>query len=278
MADAAEQRIMLNEIQLAKEDYRIKKAKAEQSQNDAKTNDELAQAYVRLMKAEENYYSRTTRLASKTRKLQEQMGKGSTGGGKSTASSDAEREAKEQERLRQEAQKKELAAIRSLEDEKVRLIEDVYQRERETTILRFDREMEDIRTRLATEENLTVAAKEALNEKLAVLEKEKWIKLADINEKEMKAALEAEQKDYEARIKATDELIRKQEQEQKKKKDIYDVLGFKLNDEQKAAIDQSLQYALDSLHMFMDAYVQAAEAKRQIAGNSFWYQLYQLCQ
>ena len=267
MADAAEQRIMLNEIQLAKEDYRIKKAKAEQSQNDAKTNDELAQAYVRLMKAEENYYSRTTRLASKTRKLQEQMGKGSTGGGKSTASSDAEREAKEQERLRQEAQKKELAAIRSLEDEKVRLIEDVYQRERETTILRFDREMEDIRTRLATEENLTVAAKEALNEKLEVLEKEKWIRLSDINEKEMKAALEAEQKDYEARIKATDELIRKQEQEKKKKKnkDLYDILGFKLDDDQKRAIDQSLQYALDSVYTFMDAYVKAAEAKRQLA-------------
>jgi hypothetical protein len=267
MADAAEQRIMLNEIQLAKEDYRIKKAKAEQSQNDAKTNDELAQAYVRLMKAEENYYSRTTRLASKTRKLQEQIGKGSTGGGKSTASSDAEREAKEQERLRQEAQKKELAAIRSLQDAKVRLIDDVYQRERETTILRYDREMEDIRTRLTTEENLTVAAKEALNEKLAVLEKEKWIRLSDINEKEMQAAMDAEQRDYEKRIKATDELIKKQEQDKKKKKkkDIYDIFGFKLTDEEKAVIDESLQYALDSVYTFIDAYTQAAEAKKRLA-------------
>ena len=266
MADNTEKRIMLNEIELARKDYEIKKRKAEQSQNDAKTNDELAQAYVRLMKAEENYYSRTTRIASKMRKLQEGGSKSGGGSkGSSSGNSDAERQAKEQERIRKDAEKKELAAIRQSEDTKVALMENDYDRERAVTILKYDREIEDLKTRLETEENLTVAARQAMNDTIVNLEQQKWDKLADINDKEMKDALDTEQKDYEARIKATDELIRKQEQEQKKKKDIYDVLGFKLNDEQKAAIDQSLQYALDSLHMFMDAYVQAAEAKRQIA-------------
>lgn len=266
MADNTEKRIMLNEIELARKDYEIKKRKAEQSQNDAKTNDELAQAYVRLMKAEENYYSRTTRIASKMRKLQEGGSKGGGGSkGSSSGNSDAERQAKEQERIRKDAEKKELTAIRQAEDTKVALMENDYDRERAVTILKYDREIEDLRTRLETEENLTVAARQAMNDTIVNLEQQKWDKLADINDKEMKEALDAEQKDYEARIKATDELIRKQEQEQKKKKDIYDVLGFKLDDEQKAAIDQSLQYALDSLHMFMDAYAKAAEAKRQIA-------------
>lgn len=264
-ADLQERRIMMDEIQLAREDLRIKQARAAQSQNDAKVNDELAQATARLTKAETDYYMKTTRLQSKIRNNQNAIGGGSRSAGKGGGKNDAERQAKEQERIRKDAEKKELAAIRQAEDTKVALMENDYDRERAVTILKYDREIEDLRTRLETEENLTVAARQAMNDTIVNLEQQKWDKLADINDKEMKAALDAEQKDYEARIKATDELIRKQEQEQKKKKDIYDVLGFKLDDEQKAAIDQSLQYALDSLHMFMDAYVQAAEAKRQIA-------------
>lgn len=48
-------------------------------------------------------------------------------------------------------------------------------------------------------------------------------------------------------------------------KDIYDILGFHLSDEKKKAIDESLQYALDSVNQFMEAYLAAAEAKREAA-------------
>ena len=47
--------------------------------------------------------------------------------------------------------------------------------------------------------------------------------------------------------------------------DIYDMMGLSLTDEQKQGIDQSLQYATEALNTFMDAYVQAAEAKVALA-------------
>ena len=41
--------------------------------------------------------------------------------------------------------------------------------------------------------------------------------------------------------------------------DLYDVFGLTLNDDQKAAISESMQYALDALNQWMDARVEAAE-------------------
>ena len=246
MADAAEQRIMLNEIQLAKEDYRIKKAKAEQSQNDAKTNDELAQAYVRLMKAEENYYTRTTRLASKMRKLQEGGNKGG-GGGKSTAVAGKERDiAKDQQ-----------AALRAQQDAEVALMEDGYDKERTLAILYYDRKIEDLRANL--DEEITI--RKAQLATIEALEQQKWNKLADITDKEMKAAHDAEQKDYETRIKATDNLIeqqRKQREQQAREEEDN-------REKVKQAIQEDVAFALESLSQLMEGYVQAAEAKRQLA-------------
>jgi hypothetical protein len=260
MADNAEKRIMLNEIELAKKDYEIKKAKAEQSQNDAKTNDELAQAYVRLMKAEENYYTRTTRLASKMRKLQEGGSKGSgggkstaaagskgSGGGKSTAAAGKERDlAKDQQ-----------AALRAQQDAEVALMEDGYDKERTLAVLHYDRKIEDLRAHL--DEDITI--RKAQIATIEALEQQKWNKLADITDKEMKEARDAEQKDYETRIKATDALIaaqQKQREQQAKEEE-------ENREKVKQAIQEDVEFALESLSQLMEGYVQAAEAKRQLA-------------
>jgi hypothetical protein len=246
MADNAEKRIMLNEIELAKKDYEIKKAKAEQSQNDAKTNDELAQAYVRLMKAEENYYTRTTRLASKMRKLQKGGSKGS-GGGKSTAAAGKERDlAKDQQ-----------AALRAQQDAEVALMEDGYDKERTLAILHYDRKIEDLRAHLDAD----ITIRKAQIATIEALEQQKWNKLADITDKEMKEARDAEQKDYETRIKATDALIaaqQKQREQQAKEEE-------ENREKVKQAIQEDVEFALESLSQLMEGYVQAAEAKRQLA-------------
>ena len=71
------------------------------------------------------------------------------------------------------------------------------------------------------------------------------------------------------------ELIRKQIEgvdkeltKNKKSGDIYDMLGFKLDDEKKQLLDQSLSYAMDNLNQFMSAYVQAADKKRELADTA----------
>jgi hypothetical protein len=196
MADNAEKRIMLNEIELAKKDYEIKKAKAEQSQNDAKTNDELAQAYVRLMKAEENYYTRTTRLASKMRKLQEGGNKGGSSAGGNSSSRDIAKETQDAQRKQQDAE--------------IALMEDGYDKQRVMAIVQYNRQIEDLQNNLSEEEEI----RKAQIATIAAIEKKKWNTLADIADKEMESALKAEQEDYEKRIKATNALI-KQQQEKK---------------------------------------------------------------
>ena len=62
--------------------------------------------------------------------------------------------------------------------------------------------------------------------------------------------------------------MRKLDQEaekNKKNRDIFDLLGFKLTDEQKGVITDTFNFAKDQLHSYLESWVQAAEAKAQLA-------------
>lgn len=263
-AKALEHKIMLNEIALAKEDLAIKERLAAQSKNDKETNDALAAARVRLYKAEENYYQRTLRMEKQLTRLN---GADAGGGksGKSKVVDNTEKEAKEKERIQKEAQRKEQAAIRQAEDAKVALIENSFDRERAETIYYYDRHIEDLKAQLAEEANLTEEAKKAMNDTIISLEQQKWNKLADITDKEMKAAVEAENRDAKERTKKAEALAKQQDNAMKKRLDLYDILGFKLTENQKKGLDEALDYAIGSLNQFMDAYLQAAEARKEAA-------------
>jgi hypothetical protein len=50
-----------------------------------------------------------------------------------------------------------------------------------------------------------------------------------------------------------------------KNRDIFDMLGFNLTDEKKEGIANTFSFAIDQLHAYMDAWVQAADAKAQLA-------------
>ena len=314
MAMAAEERMMVNEIRLAKEDLRIQEARAAQSQNDAETNEKLAQARARLMRAEENYYQRTTRLQSKLRKSEEAMNKG----GKTTNGGATE-----------DAAKKELEETRKLEDARIALIEDANIRERMTIVASYNRKIEDLKGSEEYIMQMRVLLEEQKQQKLAELfekevkqqqEKDKKLKdeqakaakdqeqarqnairaeekaindqyeydssLAELEESENKKTemrLQAEKKRLQAllalyekdgktltatevaTIKNSIAAVDQELQKNKSKRDFFDLMGFKLNDEQKEAINESLEFALDSVNTFIEAYAQAAEQKRQLA-------------
>ena len=125
----------------------------------------------------------------------------------------------------------------------------------------------DLKAQLAEEANLTEEAKKAMNDTIISLEQQKWNKLAEITDKEMKAAVDAETRDAQERSKKAEQMAKQQNETLKKRKDLYDILGFKLTDDQKKGIDEALGYAIGSLNQFMDAYVAAAEARRQEADN-----------
>ena len=264
IANATEERLMLDEISLAREDLRIKTAKAKMADNDAKANDELAQATARLAKAEESYYQRTTRLQSKMRNIGNSMvGKGGETG-KSTTVNDAENEAKELERIQKQKDARELAAMRQAQDAKVELIDNEYDRMRAETIYKYDRQIEDTKQKMAELGEDEVETKKYYDDLIIALEQRKWDKLADIADKEMEQAVKAETEDANKRIKKAKGLIKENKNEHV---DLYDMLGFKLTEEQKKGLDEALDYAINSLNSFMDAWVQAAEARRQQADS-----------
>ena len=265
-AIALEHKMMLNEIQLAEEDLKIKKALAAQSQNDKETNDALAAAEVRLYKARETYYQRTMRMQKQLTTLD----KGGSGGGGSTKKSrvDTQKdESKELERIQKERERKELAAIRQSEDAKAALIENSFDRERAVTTYEYDRHIEDLKRQLKEEANLTEEARKAMNDTIIALEQQKWNKLAEITDKEMKAAVDAETRDAQERSKKAEQIAKENEEKAKKRIDMYDLLGFKIDDDKKRDIDEAVGYAIESLNGFMEAWTSAADARREQADS-----------
>jgi hypothetical protein len=82
-----------------------------------------------------------------------------------------------------------------------------------------------------------------------------------MNVKAGKDLTSLEMKTLQEQIKAADAQIEKA----KKPQDLYDVLGLSLDDDKKAVITDSFNFALDQLNAYMDAWVQAAEKKVALA-------------
>lgn len=126
-------------------------------------------------------------------------------------------------------------------------------RERERAIeLEHDLRMEEI-------EQIDTSEKEKTRMRLEA-EKERLQKLLALYQQDGKKLADEEIALIKKQIEGVDKELEKNDN-----KDIYDILGFHLSDEKKKAIDTSLQYALDSVNQFMEAYLAAAEAKREAA-------------
>lgn len=83
----------------------------------------------------------------------------------------------------QQAAKAETDVLRKSEDSRVALIKDSYTREHTTRQLAAQRQIEDIRTRLKTESNLTKKARKALNDEIKAIEIKLQRDLVDIQNK-----------------------------------------------------------------------------------------------
>lgn len=101
------------------------------------------------------------------------VGGGGGGGGRNTTVTDRSKE--------------ELAELRKAEDLKLKLLGDSAEQQRRTITLSYDRQVEDLRNRLAKEKNLTAKERTAINEQIVSLESIKNNEL-----KELAARQEAE--------------------------------------------------------------------------------------
>lgn len=314
LAKQGEQKILKNELNLAYLDLERQQALAKQAGNNKEANEKLAQARIRVYKAEEAYYQGTMRLEKQLATIRDKNSK-SGAGGKKTSTIDAA--------------KQKLDEQRKIEDARITLIEDANVRERMTIITSYNRKIEDLKGNAEYVEQMTI-----------LLEQQKQQKLAELAEKEAQQQRDREKKDLDERLKATDNLIKQQQEavrkgeeainqqyelsmsyieledsEQKKTemrlkaekerlqallklyeqdgktlteaelqilrnnieqvdkemekakkgRDVYDMLGLNLSDEKKEAISESFQFAMDHLSEYLDAWVQAAEKKAQLA-------------
>lgn len=90
--------------------------------------------------------------------------------------------------------KKENDAIKQAEDLMLKLVEKSYEQQRQAVIQSYDHKIQDIRTKLATEKNLTEKAVEAMNQSIIALEQLKQRDLAKLSEENMRKTIEQEQK------------------------------------------------------------------------------------
>lgn len=319
-AVAKERQMSDNRVSYIKRELAVLKEKARQSQNDSAMNDEIARKEAELWNARTQAETRSLRMVRQIATANKQMnagsgGKTSAGGGKSEV----------------DLAKQQLEETRKLEDARIALIDDANMRERMTILASYDRKIEDLK-----------GSEQYIRDMTVLLEQQKQQKLAELLEKEAQQQREAEKKDLDARLKATDDMMKKREQairdgeqaiarqyeletsyadlEQNENKktdmrlkaerkrlealldlyqkdgkiltdaevqtiknsiaavdqeiekntkgrDLYDILGFEFNDEQKQALSDAFSFAIDQVNAYMDAVVQAAERKVEIANG-----------
>lgn len=89
-----------------------------------------------------------------------------------------------------EAKQKELEAIRAAEDAMLALVKDGRDKQSKEITLQYNRQIEDLRTRLKTETDLTVKARQAINDQIKALEQQKSMELQKLSDEELKKELE----------------------------------------------------------------------------------------
>ena len=315
-----------NRVAFLKRELAVMKAKAAQTQNDAATNDAIAQKEAEIWNARAAAEQRSLRMVRQIATAERQQQKQKSGGGTKSGTSEVDNA------------KKELELIRKIEDAKISLEENTFVRERMMIMAQYQRKIED----LQMQGEKDVENREHINELIALTEQQMQEKLADLFEKEAKDQEAREKKTLDAKIKAIDDMqkqredaVRKGEQaiaqqydldssyaelernenkktqmrleaekkrlqallslyqkdgkiltdaevqtiknsiqaidneleKNKKNKDIFDLLGFSFDDDQKQAITDAFSFAMDNLTAYMDAWVQAADKKVELANK-----------
>lgn len=137
-----------------------------------------------------------------------------------------------------------------------------YEREKQKLVYDYNMDMIDKQTDLRQLEIENMETSDYEKNRLSIeAEKERLKAIYDLNVQAGKDLNSLEMQTLQAQMKKLDQ----EAQKNKKNRDIFDLMGFNLTEEKKEAITTSFNFALDQLHNYMDAWVQAAEAKAQLA-------------
>lgn len=178
---------------------------------------EFREQYVQLQELQEDSYGRQTELQNTLNSIRQE-------------GADKTKELRE----------KELEEVRKAEDAMLALVKDGRQKQTQEIEYEYNRQIEDLRTRLSTETDLTSKAREAINTQIEALEKQKQDALRKLSDEELQKEIENRQKLIEAQLASVEEGSRREydlKLEQLQAQREAELAGKELTEEMKAAIE-----------------------------------------
>ncbi len=241
--EQAEQKKRLAELNL-----NTLEREAAMADNDAEMNDKLAEAKAAVIKAD-------TELSNKLRELNAQRVEASNAMAAEVAAAQraAEEKAKAYREEAERMRKAEEDAVRAAEDAMNELITDSVEKQKAILRTTYDRQIEEIRTRLEQEKNLTVTAREALQQQVQAIETRMYRELRAIDEEVIAKRQEAEVKAAEERTNMErEERIKRQQEEIEQAALDLSIRIAQLHGDEEAILQAKLeakQKEIESLHM-----------------------------
>lgn len=159
------------------------------AENDAEMNNKLAEAKAAVIRADTEYNNKIREMNAQRSELNNQII-----AEEKTKNDAAKKAAEDAVRIRKERADKEIEAIRQAEDAMLSLVRDGIEKQRRQITLSYDREIADLKKKLAEEKNLTQKAKEAINQTIMAKEQEKNNELQKLSEAEVQKSIEREEK------------------------------------------------------------------------------------
>ena len=178
---------------------------------------EFREQYVQLQELQEDSYGRQTELQNTLNSIRQE-------------GADKAKELRE----------KELEEVRKAEDAMLALVKDGRQKQTQEIEYEYNRQIEDLRTRLSTETDLTSKAREAINTQIEALEKQKQDVLRKLSDEELQKEIENRQKLIEAQLASVEEGSRQEydlKLEQLQAQREAELAGKEMTEEMKAAIE-----------------------------------------
>lgn len=188
-----EEKDMKMQKDIARRRYENFKEQASHTQNTKEVNDELAQLEADMYQKETAYYQGTLRLRSQLHKAEKENTK------------EVKKSSKEQVDARKEvleARKKGIQDIRKMQDAELANEKDVWIKRIEQTKYTYQRQIEDLRFRLDTEENLTIESRNAINETIEQLEQTQANEILRITQERALKELEVQKETIALRLNA----------------------------------------------------------------------------
>lgn len=173
-ANRLEEEASKKNYELAKRRYELMVQQNAMAENTKETNDAIAQAEVEMYNALTEYQDKRGELLGREVSLANEI-------------KSAE---KEKSDAAIAAKQKEMEAVRAAEDAMLALVKDGRDKQSKEIILQYNRQIEDLRTRLKTETDLTVKARQAINDQIKALEQQKAAELQKLSEEELQKEID----------------------------------------------------------------------------------------